>query len=187
VNRTALIALAVAAVAFVAWHMSQDQGTATAGDDSSDIINDTYDDMKNMITGWPSGSAPYQDTITGAAQQYGVPVSILAWLLWKESRYNPAIINGSIKSRVGALGIAQFMPATAADLGVNPLNSTDAIYGAARYLASLEGSTGDWTHALAAYNWGVGNVQRKGLDNAPAETVDYYTTIMSKAGYEVTA
>lgn len=183
----ALVILGGALLGMALYQMYRDSTAVTAGDENSDVIEDTYDDMKNMLTGWPSGSAPYQDTITAAAQAYSVPVSILAWLLWKESRYNPAIINGSIKSRVGATGIAQFMPATAADLGVNPLNASDSIYGAARYLSSLYSKTGTWAEALAAYNWGIGNVTRKGIGAAPAETRDYYATILSKAGYEATA
>jgi soluble lytic murein transglycosylase-like protein len=184
-DRNALIVLG-AALAFVMWRMSQGQGS-TAGDEQSDVLTDTYDTMKSTFSGWPSGSEPYQDTITRAAQDNGVPVSILAWLLWKESRYNPAIIDGTQRSRVGAVGIAQFMPATAADEGIDPLDPDEAIAGAASYLARLYRSTGTWAQALAAYNWGIGNVQRKGIAMAPAETTDYYTTILSKAGYEVTA
>jgi soluble lytic murein transglycosylase-like protein len=146
--------------------------------------------MTSKITGWPAGSAPYQNLIQGAADTYGVPVLVLAWLLWKECRYNAAIIDGTKRSPVGALGIAQFMPATA----VQELGSVDAalvpeiaIPGAARFLAKLYGSTGTWSKALAAYNWGIGNVQRKGLAFAPPETLDYFTTILSRAGMEITA
>jgi soluble lytic murein transglycosylase-like protein len=159
---------------------------STAGDDASNAISDGLDDMNNIITGWPTGSAPYRGAIESAADTYGVPTAILAWLLWKESRYNPQIINGAIRSRVGAVGIAQFMPATAAEeLGsaAAALDPAAAIPGAARYLAKLWRATGTWAEALAAYNWGVGNVTRKGIDAAPAETVDYYTTILAKAGY----
>jgi soluble lytic murein transglycosylase-like protein len=165
---------------------NQGEGGATAGDDESNIFSDAVDSMTSVFTNWPKGSEPYQDQIQAAAALNGVPVEILAWLLWKESRYNPRIIDGSIRSRVGALGIAQFMPATAAqELGsvTNALNPTVAIPGAARYLARLYRSTGSWTAALAAYNWGIGNVTRKGLDAAPAETRDYYSVILAKSNY----
>ncbi|NIA56179.1 lytic transglycosylase domain-containing protein [Massilia sp. TW-1] len=185
-DQRAVIIVAGALVGMVAWQLYRNATAVTAGDENSDILSDTYDDMQNMITGWPSGSAPYQEAITAAAQASGVPVSILAWLLWKESRYNPAIIDGTKRSSVGAVGIAQFMPATAASLGVDPLDPSDAIPGAARYLATLYRSTGTWAQALAAYNWGIGNVQRKGLAAAPAETQDYYTTILAKAGFAET-
>ncbi len=157
----------------------------TVGDEQSNFIYDAVDNMANVVTGWPSGSGPYQQTITGAASTNGVPVSILAWLLWKESRYRPEIIDGTVRSGVGALGIAQFMPATAREeLGSEAaaLDPSIAIPGAARYLANLYRQAGSWAGALAAYNWGIGNVTRKGLAAAPAETRDYYTTILAKAG-----
>ena len=164
---------------------SDEDGGPTAGDDEANFLEDGADSIMGLITSWPNGSAPYRSMIQQGAAANGVPVSILAWLLWKESRYNPNIINGAIRSRVGAMGIAQFMPATAAqELGSAgaALDPSVAIPGAARYLAKLYRSAGTWEGALAAYNWGIGNVTRKGLAAAPAETVDYYTTIMSKAG-----
>jgi soluble lytic murein transglycosylase-like protein len=182
-NKALVIVLAGAAAVLL---LLQDDGAGTAGDDESNILEDGADEIMGMINGWPNGSGPYQRMITDAAAENGVPVSILAWLFWKESRYNPAIIDGTKRSRVGAMGIAQFMPATAVErLGSAEaaLDPEQAIPGAAEYLASLYRQTGTWIAALAAYNWGIGNVKRKGLAAAPAETVDYYTTIMSKAGY----
>lgn len=156
----------------------------TAGDEQSNFFSDGIDNVSNLFSNWPNGSGPYQDQIQTAADNNGVPVEILAWLLWKESRYNPAIINGTKRSSVGAMGIAQFMPATARDeLGSADaaLDPSLAIPGAAHYLRKLYNSVGTWSDALAAYNWGVGNVKRKGIANAPAETTDYYTTILAKA------
>lgn len=186
-DKAALAALGlVAAAVYYAWPSPSDGGTA--GDDESNSIYDTVDTMTSKLNGgWPTGSAPYQDTITQAAALYGVPVLVLAWLLWKESRYSEDVINGTKQSRAGALGIAQFMPATAvAELGsvAAALDPAQAIPGAARYLGKLYNSAGSWTGALAAYNWGIGNVTSKGLGAAPPETVDYYTTIMSRAGMQ---
>lgn len=186
-DQRAVIVAAGALMGVMAWQAYRNMTAATAGDEASDIFSDTVDELKSTFSGWPSGSEPYQAIIIPAGQDNGVPISILAWLLWKESRYNPAIIDGTIRSKVGALGIAQFMPATASDEGIDPLDPAQAIPAAARYLARLYRATGTWAQALAAYNWGIGNVQRKGITAAPAETVDYYTTILRKAGYEVTA
>jgi soluble lytic murein transglycosylase-like protein len=183
----AVIALAGVLLGVIAWHAYSNVAPVTAGDEESDIFTDAVDELKSTFTGWPAGSEPYQYLIIPAGQDNGVPISILAWLLWKESRYNPAIINGAKRSPVGAVGIAQFMPATARDEGIDPLDPVQAIPAAAAYLARLYRSTGTWGGALAAYNWGIGNVQRRGLAAAPAETRDYYTTILSKAGYEATA
>lgn len=184
----------VGAAMYYAWPAlagsGEEGGAPTAGDEESNVFLDAVDTMTSKITGWPAGSAPYQEMIQDASDTYGVPVLVLAWLLWKECRYNAAIINGTKRSPVGAIGIAQFMPTTAAQ----ELGSVDAalvpelaIPGAARYLAKLYASTGSWSKALAAYNWGIGNVQRKGLAFAPPETLDYFTTILSRAGLGATA
>lgn len=179
---TAITLAAVACSMF--WAATQYERAGTAGDEESNIITDGIDDMGSIITGWPSGSAPYRAIIEQAGDRYGVPPLLLAWLLWKESRYLPAVINGTKRSAVGALGIAQFMPATAREqLGSEAaaLDPARAIPGAARYLAWLYNRLGSWTAALAGYNWGIGNVQRKGIAAAPAETRDYYSTILAKA------
>lgn len=192
-NKPLLFAGLGAAAALLVWkYHTGATGAATAGDEVASVIDDTLESVTGMFSTWPSGSEPYQNMITSSANSNSVPVDILAWLLWKESRYNPAIIDGTKRSRVGALGIAQFMPATAREeLGSvdAALNPRIAIPGAARYLRKLYKSTGTWAEALAAYNWGIGNVQRKGLSRAPAETRDYYATILSKAnnGNEVYA
>ncbi|WP_284079388.1 lytic transglycosylase domain-containing protein [Herbaspirillum aquaticum] len=194
-QRDMLIAAGVLVGGFIVWRAVQGSGISqftmidtTAGDKNSNLFLDTADDMQSMLTGWPAGSGPYQQIIIDSANTYGVPVSVLAWLLWKESRYRQDIITGAVRSGAGAIGIAQFMPATARDeLGSEAaaLDPAQAIPGAARYLARLINSAGSLAGGLAAYNWGIGNVQRKGLAAAPAETVDYYTTIMKKAGVTV--
>jgi soluble lytic murein transglycosylase-like protein len=71
------------------------------------------------------------------------------------------------------------MPATARDLGVDPLNPTSAIDGAGKYLRQLYDALGSWEKALAAYNWGVGNVTRKGMPAAPTETQNYIREILA--------
>jgi soluble lytic murein transglycosylase-like protein len=125
----------------------------------------------------PAAAAPYAEPIARAEDRYGLPSSLLARVLHQESRFRPDVISGATRSRAGALGIAQFMPATAAELGVDPLNPLQAIDGAARYLRTLFDRLGDWPSALAAYNWGIGNVQRRGLARAPAETRAYVNEI----------
>ena len=73
------------------------------------------------------------------------------------------------------------MPATAVEwLGseVAALDPVLAIPGAARYLRWLINKfDGNIEKAVAAYNWGIGNVQRKGLEKAPAETVAYVQAV----------
>lgn len=124
----------------------------------------------------------YRAAIAQAEADNGIPPGMLARLLWQESRYRPEIISGALRSPAGAVGIAQFMPATAREWGVIATDAGSSIAGAGRYLAWLYRKTGAWSLALAAYNWGVGNVQRKGIDAAPAETRTYYSEILADLG-----
>lgn len=138
-------------------------------------------DAVSAVMSWapPDTAAPYLDAIDQASLAWGIPSGLLARLLYQESRFRPDIISGATRSPAGALGIAQFMPGTAADLGIDPLDPWQAIDGAARYLAGLYRQLGSWPEALAAYNWGVGNVSRRGLEQAPSETRNYIAQILS--------
>lgn len=101
-------------------------------------------------------------------KKYNLPAGLLRRMAYQESRFNP-----SARSPVGALGLMQFMPATAKGFGINPLDPIQSIQTAGLYMSQLYRQTGSWSAALAAYNWGIGNVQRKGLAAAPKETVAY--------------
>lgn len=138
----------------------------------------------SAVTGWspPARAAPYLDAIAAAEARHGIPHNMLARLLYQESRFREDIITGATRSSAGALGIAQFMPATAAELGVNPLDPFAAIDAAGRYLRRLYDRLRDWKLALAAYNWGIGNVMRRGLEAAPEETRNYVAQISSDVG-----
>lgn len=124
----------------------------------------------------------YDALIIDSAESAGVPPDVLYRLLNQESRFRPDIISGATRSPVGAVGIAQFMPATAIEwLGSveAALDPQKAIPGAAKYLAWLiRKFNGNLKAAVAAYNWGIGNVQKKGLDNAPLETRNYVAAIL---------
>ena len=180
---------AAALLAYGAWRWSQEDLTvedmAGAVDEALASVEDAVGVTVGVsISGYSPQKVPveYRAAIDQAEATYGLPEGMLARLLWQESRYRPSVINGQVKSPVGALGIAQFMPATAKELGIDPLNPYQAIQGAARYLSSLYRATGDWSQALAAYNWGIGNVLRKGLAKAPTETKNYFTQILADLG-----
>jgi hypothetical protein len=90
-------------------------------------------------------------------------------------------------SLAGAEGPFQFMPQTAAEYGVkNPYDLVDSARGAARYLTDLGTEFHhDWAKAIAAYNWGEGNVERvvkqRGDDwykYLPTETSNYVAEVM---------
>lgn len=138
------------------------------------VNNDSVDNEveKGLVFG-----TKYDALIIESANRVSLNPALLYRLLNQESRFRDDIISGKTVSRTGAMGIAQFMPATAIEwLGTtkNALNPTVAIPGAARYLNWLKNQFGgDEIKAVAAYNWGIGNVKRKGLDKAPKETLDY--------------
>ena len=104
----------------------------------------------------------YEETM----KAHGMPVEI-QHLSIIESGLDP-----KIKSRVGAMGLWQFMPATGREYGMqvnpdiddrmDPEKSTEA---AAKYLKALYKMFGNWEVALAAYNCGPGNV-RKAIRNS---------------------
>jgi hypothetical protein len=110
----------------------------------------------------------FKNLILKAEKQYNLPSGLLYSQMMAESNGNPKAV-----SSVGAQGLMQFMPATAKQYGVDPFNPASAIDGAGRYMKELIKSTGDITKAIAAYNWGIGNVKRKGIEKAPKETRDY--------------
>jgi soluble lytic murein transglycosylase-like protein len=76
----------------------------------------------------------------------------------------------------------QFMPATAADMGVDPFDPASAIDGAARYLTQNLRRFGSLELALAAYNAGPGAVQTHGGIPPFAETQAYVPKVLAAAG-----
>lgn len=112
--------------------------------------------------------------INAAASQTGVPYDLLFRLLDLESDHFAAdVISGQRKSSAGAIGIGQFMPDTARELGVNPYDPVSSIFGAAKYLrqnatllnggkfpTTQDPSADIWQKATAAYDAGPGAVQK---------------------------
>ena len=106
-------------------------------------------------------SRPYMYHISNEVTKRNMPAEI-ALLPFIESAYVT-----KAKSHVGASGLWQFMPATGRHYGLEQTPLYDGrhdIYAATdaalNYLQYLHGLFGDWSLALAAYNWGEGNVGR---------------------------
>lgn len=172
-----LVAVAIGAVLFF-----RDRAGQSA---ESNPMRSTLEDVKTSVgTIWevPANGLKYLPAITSAAQTHGVPMLLLARLLYQESHFRDSIISGNVLSSAGAIGIAQFLPATAKELGVDPYDPYSSIDGAARYLRQLYDRLTSWDKALAAYNWGIGNVTRKGLASAPTETKLYVDQILKDIG-----
>lgn len=118
------------------------------------------------------------EVIERAAHRNGLDPHFLARLLWKESLFEAGAI-----SPVGAMGIAQFMPGTAAIVGLDdPFNPAKAIAASARYLATLTRNFGNVGLAAVAYNGGENRAARFVAEGGrlPWETQDYVQAITGR-------
>ena len=121
---------------------------------------------------------PHIGQVYDAEDSNGIPRGLLKKVLFQESRFREDIISGAKRSPKKATGIAQFMPDTAKELGIDPTDPKQAIPAAGKYLSSLKKQTGSWEGAVAAYNWGIGNLTRQGIERAPEETRNYLQAIV---------
>ncbi len=134
----------------------------------------THVDTNQKISPKHEGGS-YDQIIKRAADKYGVDEDLIRSVIQVESSFNPKAV-----SPVGAKGMMQLMPATAAELGVkNPFNAEENIMGGTLYLSRLlDRYDGDIRSTLAAYNWGMGNLERKPDSAMPGETRRYVAKIM---------
>lgn len=113
--------------------------------------------------------------IYDASRRHDVDPLLLASLMHIESTYNQNAV-----SPAGAIGIAQLMPGTAKDLGVNPYDMIDNINGGASYLSQMLDITDQYgisgQYALAAYNAGPGSLDT----GIPSESIQYMQDVESE-------
>lgn len=160
---------------------------ATAGVARADVI-EISDDGEARVLGVSATPAVKLDRLSSAgdkssivdpfenaARVYGVDANLLRAVAWTESRgRNDAV------SPKGARGVMQLMPATAAQLGVDPHDPVANINGGAAYLAQQLATFHDVPLALAAYNAGPGAVIRYRGVPPYAETRDYVAKVMGR-------
>lgn len=122
--------------------------------------------------------------LTAAEQRYGMPAGLLVRQAQQESSFSSSVIDGTERSSAGALGILQLEPAYFSSVRAPVPFSDQAvqnqIYQAAQEMARLYEVFGSWTLALAAYNWGEGNLNSylsTGSPPVPAETANYVADI----------
>lgn len=119
-----------------------------------------------------------QPTLTKLEALNNLPAGLLRSVAITESGGNQFAISGA-----GAKGLFQFMDPTAKDMGLKGNDVFDpekSAAAAAKYLSMLlKMNGGDLDKALASYNWGIGNVQKHGLDLMPPETRNYIPKVRS--------
>ncbi len=129
------------------------------------------------------------EALASAAQANDLPVGFFVRLIWQESRFIASAV-----SPAGAQGVAQFMPAVAAELGLgDPFDPKQALPKSAEFLRALRREFGNLGLAAAAYNAGSGRIkswlerrsklpqQMRGRARLPKETHHYVTTITGHA------
>jgi soluble lytic murein transglycosylase-like protein len=158
----------------VTWEAVDGQTVAAAQQNGHVVVPD------EMVTTIGNVPVPgrFSTPLAQAATAAGISPTLLAALVWQESRWNPSAV--SVK---GAQGLTQLMPATARELGVDPRDPVANLHGGARYLRSmLDSFNGDVERALAAYNAGPGRVRRANGVPRIKETQNYVRSILNRLG-----
>lgn len=111
--------------------------------------------------------------IRQAAQEQGIDPALYYSLIMAESSGNANAVSSK-----GAMGYAQLMPATAAELGVDPSDPAQNLKGGAMYLRQMLERFKDPKLALAAYNAGPANVEKYNGIPPFAETQNYVSKVL---------
>jgi membrane-bound lytic murein transglycosylase D len=148
------------------------------------VVNDYVAGYINYFTNSPAGHAhllrsleragKYKDMISKDLRDAGVPQDLI-YLAVAESGFQPQVVN----AQSGAGGMWQFMPTGAYGLTRNgwfderfdPEKSSKEY---AKYIKELYNQFGDWYLAMAAYNWGPGNVQKAVMRTGYADFWELY-------------
>lgn len=121
----------------------------------------------------------YAAKVHELAERFDLSPALIEALVWQESRWRTRAV-----SPAGARGLAQLMPGTARELGVNPDDPFANLEGGARYLRQqLDRFDGDVEKALAAYNAGPGRVRAANGIPAIRETQHYVAAVMGRLSH----
>jgi Transglycosylase SLT domain len=118
--------------------------------------------------------------IEAAAKANALPVDFFTRVIWQESRLRADVVGPVTRSGERALGIAQFMPSTAAERNlVEPFNPAEALPKSGEFLAELRSQFGNLGLAAAAYNAGPQRLRDflAGSRDLPTETRNYVLAI----------
>jgi len=138
--------------------------------------------LKDLPAAAANAQSSTCDLIEVSAGENRLPVAYFTRLIWRESSFRPTAV-----SPVGAQGIAQFMPGTAAERGLaDPFDPIQAIPASARLLKSLVRRFGNLGLAAAAYNAGPKRVEDWLADTGslPQETRSYVAAVTGRTAEE---
>jgi soluble lytic murein transglycosylase-like protein len=119
--------------------------------------------------------AAMRPSFVSASRLTGVPMALLAAVAMVESR-----MDQRARSESGALGAMQVMPATAAELGLDPQRVDTNVLAGARYLEQMLERYGSTDLALAAYNAGPTALDRAGGVAPTRETHTYVANVQAR-------
>lgn len=173
--------------------LADDHGAWNLSSGLSSLIQSARTDLQSLVAqndSRPAANAklppmniPHNQLVALAEQDAtdaGISPTYFVRQINLESGFNPNAVSPG-----GAEGIAQFEPSTAAGLGIDPFNPTQALKAAAQMMARYAKQYGGYAKALAAYNAGSGTLQSaenacgaNWLSCMPAETQHYIATIM---------
>jgi soluble lytic murein transglycosylase-like protein len=155
---------------------------ADTTDPESPLQEESKDSQTEITPTLAAGYSPakaqtptsYENIIKTASRRYGVEEGLIKAVIKMESNFNPKAV-----SSAGARGLMQLMPGTAAGLGVkDSFDPEQNIMAGTRFLKDmLNKYGGDVDSALAAYNWGPGNVDRSRGAFLPRETREYLVKV----------
>jgi len=122
--------------------------------------------------------------LESAAKANDLPPAFLARVIWRESRFDSDAVGPRTRGGQRAQGIAQFMPGTASERGLDdPYDPVQALPKAAAFLSELRTAFGNLGLAAAAYNAGPARVRGwlDGTRTLPAETRNYVLAITGRS------
>jgi peptidoglycan DL-endopeptidase CwlO len=167
------------------WNQPYLWGTSAPTETPSTAVSSTLQTVGSVGSVASSGGAesqvspttPYASLFESAADRYGVPAKVLAAIGYVESRFQTDAV-----SSAGAVGMMQFLPTTAASMGVDPYDPASAIDGTARYLRSALDRFGSIEQAIASYNVGPGSIARSGGVQPGSQAERYLTQVLDATG-----
>lgn len=167
---------------FVGWIvykvLNQSSATGTLTEKVANVVDAVQNTFDPGSWAKSANALKYIPYILDTETQLGIPPYLLARIAYQESHFRDDIVNGTVKSPAGAVGLMQLMPQYFANAG---RYWVDDVYTAGQLLVQLYNRFQDWQLAVAAYNDGQGNVNKyiRGVRQLPQETINYVTDVMA--------